>query len=842
MDHSTQRNKPDVNLPLLLAGPIIRRVDESSVCIWISTSKNVQAQVKIYRIIGSIDAKKNLIIDNNTQNCGNPAQSVPHNLQAIGIGVNLPLQLGDNLFVNLIVAKPLANYNEHAGHLNDKDSLEFPTNELLAYDLELNSQSEEDKNEVFTLRDLGLLSGKNSILYDSDTQVHHHHRQERSEPYSKTEDKIKSFPSLPMFFVPDRKHNSSLNILYGSCRKLHGDDEDSLIIADKLMQNTFYDINYRPSALFLIGDQIYADGVAGPLIKYLTQFSNKLLGWEESINGVDSKLSDLKIGARQEIVKKYANFSSESAGNHLLSFGEFAAMYLIAWNHINWPERFDSHPRDAFTDSSSLQDYTEELEELEESRRNLFGIRRLLANIPSYMICDDHEITDDWNINKRWCDEVNKSIAGNQIISNGLLAYWAFQAWGNDPESFDQDFITKVKSYLHTKRQKKIEGTIANTITNTSTTSNSILDPSFEGNIVTNSEIVKEFQKVLLRRNWTFVAPTYPLTVFLDCRTQRTFVDKEGPPFLLSDNALEHVKTQLYRHGYQEGNPIIIVSPTPVFGFELAESVQRFLTTISGSYKWDLETWRANEQGFIRFLMYLIKNFKPNYCIFVSGDVHYAFTMKADIDHSKTTSHYVNKGKDVIDSSPQFDYNLPIAQLTSSPFRSNSLRNRIVAILILNLFHTLIISKKKILRYIFRRYENSSTHLNYDYHRSLKVPTEDDDDKKNPSNANLGIGKKSKIHFSKYESGQSVLDKIKIISSNLLTRYLLKSPDKSINLPWVEHRLLVKPKGLCNLPVLPKNNMANVYLDMNSKKVKHTLYYLNKKKDVNHIESSISFK
>ena len=403
MDHSTQGNKPDVNLPLLLAGPVIRRVDESSVCIWISTSKNVQAQVRIYRIVELKDAKANLINDNNTQNRGNLAQSANHKLQAIGKGVNLPLQLGDNLFVNLIVAKPLGNYNENASHQNDKNSLEFPTNELLAYDLELKIQSEVDKNEVFTLRDLGLLSGKNSILYDRDTQVHHD-PQQRNEPYSKTEDKIKSFPSLPMFFIPDRKHDSALNILYGSCRKLHGDDEDSLIIADKLMQNTFYDINNRPSALFLIGDQIYADGVAGPLIKYLTQFSNKLLGWEESIYGLDSKLSDLKIGARQEIVRKYANFSSESAGNHLLSFGEFAAMYLIAWNQINWPERFDSHPQDAFTDSSSLQDYTEQLEELEESRRNLFGIRRLLANIPSYMICDDHEITDDWNINKRWCD------------------------------------------------------------------------------------------------------------------------------------------------------------------------------------------------------------------------------------------------------------------------------------------------------------------------------------------------------------------------------------------------------------------------------------------------------
>jgi hypothetical protein len=83
------------------------------------------------------------------------------------------------------------------------------------------------------------------------------------------------------------------------------------------------DLDKRPSALFLTGDQIYADDVADPLIEYLTEFSIKLLGWEERINGLEKNLTGLRIGERQQVVKEYAKFTSESAGNHLLSFGEF---------------------------------------------------------------------------------------------------------------------------------------------------------------------------------------------------------------------------------------------------------------------------------------------------------------------------------------------------------------------------------------------------------------------------------------------------------------------------------------------------------------------------------------
>jgi len=815
MNIYNQSKKVDVGIPLLLAGPILRRVEKSKVCVWIATSKKVQARLRIFRLCGLVNGGQ---VNSSEIIPPDSVDIIPEsspNLQLVGEGNNSPLQLGDKLFINLIIAKPLHRTHDKEVLIKDSKSLGFPTNELLAYDLELISDSETGIRETISLKDLGLLSGENSIIYS---------RGDGASPSTEHYDNYKNgynYPALPIFFIADREDASYLNLLYGSCRKLHGDDEDSLIIGDKLMGDFFYDLNKRPSALFLIGDQIYADNVAGPLITFIKTFSSNLLGWEESLDGIKKKLDQLGTGERKEIVQKYANFSTDVGDNHLLGFGEFAAMYLLAWNKENWPEQFEQQAMKNSLDSSELKKYINELKELEQSRRSLAGVRRLLANIPTYMICDDHEITDDWNINKKWCDEVDKSRCGKQIISNGLLAYWAFQAWGNDPDSFDDYFIEKIKHYLKLKKQL---GFSRDGLSDTSLIkqSGSSFDPK---NIALDSSMIRDLENnILMSKNWTFVAPTNPLSVFLDCRTQRTFVDEEGPPHLLSEDALEYSKSNLEKSGYKNRDPLIIISPTPVFGFELAESVQRFLTSISGSYKWDLETWRANEIGFAKFLIYLASNFDPAYCIFLSGDVHYAFTMKAHFDHLKpapqmgsfTDRNTRTKEKSV----------MPIAQLTSSPFRSNSLTNRVVAILILNLVHKVIIAKKYLLGKKLVNKSPDDVNYNYDYLKRLPDIRNHKDNARNSADS----GGKQQIYFSKHESNKSIFEKISVITFNLKVKFFRKDDiDRhQITSPWTECRLLIKPQGQNSLPVLAKNNIGFVKLNLNSKSIEHKLYFLDK--------------
>ena len=73
------------------------------------------------------------------------------------------------------------------------------------------------------------------------------------------------------------------------------------------------------------------------------------------------------------------------------------------------------------------------------------AVRRLLANVPTLMIFDDHEITDDWNLNLEWIRRTQDpakavpteakvpTALARAVLRNGLVAYAIFQAWGNTP-------------------------------------------------------------------------------------------------------------------------------------------------------------------------------------------------------------------------------------------------------------------------------------------------------------------------------------------------------------------------------------------------------------------------
>ena len=76
---------------------------------------------------------------------------------------------------------------------------------------------------------------------------------------------------------------------------------------------------------------------------------------------------------------------------------------------------------------------------LEQVQWHLDGVpraRRLLANIPSFMIFDDHEVTDDWNITPRWAKQTRANALGRAVIRNALVACTVFQSWGNDPRAY----------------------------------------------------------------------------------------------------------------------------------------------------------------------------------------------------------------------------------------------------------------------------------------------------------------------------------------------------------------------------------------------------------------------
>jgi hypothetical protein len=266
------------------------------VCISVACSLPVSIKAEVFRFPDVETARKN---------GARPS--------AIGFGVTKSLRLGDHFHIALVIARPSLFEQNQASAMNGG----FPTDTLLAYDLEI-FEMDDIKSRGKRLADLGLTTGKNTIVYDDLLDGEDHNA-----------------GLLPTFFL--RGKDAPFNIMHGSCRKVHGKGKDCLVAADELVSSSLWDLSKRPSALFLTGDQIYADDVALPLARYLTDLGIKLLGWEERIHGVNRKLSEIKPGERQSVIKEFARFTAGHAGNHLLGFGEFAAMYMLAWNAGNWP-------------------------------------------------------------------------------------------------------------------------------------------------------------------------------------------------------------------------------------------------------------------------------------------------------------------------------------------------------------------------------------------------------------------------------------------------------------------------------------------------------------------------
>ena len=58
-------------------------------------------------------------------------------------------------------------------------------------------------------------------------------------------------------------------------------------------------------------------------------------------------------------------------------------------------------------------------------RAQLPRVRRALANVPTYMVPDDHDVSDDWYFSREWREQVFTRPLGVDIVRNGLMAYRA---------------------------------------------------------------------------------------------------------------------------------------------------------------------------------------------------------------------------------------------------------------------------------------------------------------------------------------------------------------------------------------------------------------------------------
>lgn len=279
---------------------------------------------------------------------------------------------------------------------------------------------------------------------------------------------------LPTFALPPADLDD-LRLVHTSCRKPHAEGRDAFPAVDKMLAESASDANGRPHQLFLTGDQIYADDVADALLAVLTDAGNTLLGYEETLPfgpkdapNDPSPVSAHEPGERQWTANSRCKLSSGHAKSHLFGLGEFYAMYLSTWSPTLWPPaeglpEFESiygpepqperrvsvgvnPPGGSSFDTDFLvlsewraarKEYAKEERHLASYLDELPAVRRLLANVPTYMIFDDHEVTDDWFLSGRWTKRAVGSEGGRRVLQNGLVAYSIFQGWGNSPEQFE---------------------------------------------------------------------------------------------------------------------------------------------------------------------------------------------------------------------------------------------------------------------------------------------------------------------------------------------------------------------------------------------------------------------
>src|SRR6266849_3769860 len=386
-------------LPLILSGPLLRRVEPWSVTAWLALKEPCMVSLRVY-------ARNDM---------GGLVQQFE--------GTHHTIRLGNHLHIVAVTARATANTLLHWGGLYYYDLFFQADDHTGALDMPVPENADH-------LETPGILNINPSQADPLHRLVYPGH-------------------ALPSFVLPAEDVNQ-LRVIHGSCRKPHGVGREMLSALDTILESAIQQGKERPQQLFLTGDQIYADDVAAPLLFALIDAGKFFFAGneEEVLPGVDVPARDLGPGERSDIVRNKAMFTTTTPQNQLLALSEYAAMYLFAWSDVPWPTDFPSvqeiwntYPQtrpEADDQEKAEAEYAAQLEQLDRFRSALPQVRRALANIATYTICDDHDVTDDWFLDGAWCQRVLASPLGRRVVRNALLAYVLFQAWGNTPAQFTE--------------------------------------------------------------------------------------------------------------------------------------------------------------------------------------------------------------------------------------------------------------------------------------------------------------------------------------------------------------------------------------------------------------------
>ena len=321
-------------LPLLLAGPILRRVDPNLVSVWLALSEPAKVSLVVYEGIAT------------AANATPFVTSAPEDTW----------RLGDKLHLALVSAR----IPETAGKSLQPDT-------LYSYDLSIIAGGRP--------HDLASLNMLRDATAEESPDGHAHLA-------------LGYQPDVLPSFAPCPSKLPDVRILYGSCRLPSCRDPDALAYVDDYIADHVQDPRSRPHQLVLGGDQVYADDVDTVMMIGLIDLAIELIGagrperpgprhpdrarlrrptscgapfppttptrsipprrTTPTSRIPASPVADRHLpvgpdtfppGRRLDVTKRAGQLTSQDGANHVISFGEFAALYLLVWSNACWTQR-----------------------------------------------------------------------------------------------------------------------------------------------------------------------------------------------------------------------------------------------------------------------------------------------------------------------------------------------------------------------------------------------------------------------------------------------------------------------------------------------------------------------
>lgn len=407
-------------------------------------------------------------------------------------------------------------------------------------------------------------------------------------------------------------------VFHGSCRNPHHHSDDALVAADTHLAQIIDTgvADDRPALIVMSGDQVYIDDVAGPMLNAIGQVIDLLGLHHEQFEGANIASSEAlhyqpadlyqrhknllphtQYPAKTALWRWYRNhpiFTSSIAENHLVSLNEIIALYLLTWSPELWELVNIPKDVDGLTPANSAR-WQNEWQHLLGFKAGLTQVRRFMAHIPVYMMFDDHDVTDDWNLTAKWELAAYEHAFSKRIIGNALIGYTLFQGLGNAPDKFTDEIRPLLDAFF--------------------------AQPQSESQDLLIEELLKFEQ-------WHYTLATSPKLVVLDTRTRRWRSESNlaKPSGLMDWEALMDLQQELLGQ-----SKVIIVSPAPMFGVKLIEAVQRTATLMGASLLVDAENWMAHPGAANALLSIFMHRKTPEEFVILSGDVHYSFSYDISI-------------------------------------------------------------------------------------------------------------------------------------------------------------------------------------------------------------------